>query len=84
METGSPESKLDRLMCSLEGLTGTGRKRPAISRALLGNVDARKSSSPTLPHEASALGFPAAPEHDITLDDFLISGNLRHAPAVCR
>ena len=53
------------------GVTGTGRKRPAITRALLGNVDDRKSSSPTLPHEASALGFPAAPEHDVTLDDFL-------------
>lgn len=60
-ETGSPESKLDRLMCSLEGLTGTGCKRPAIPRALVGSVDDQKSSSLALSHGASALGFPASP-----------------------
>uniref|UniRef100_A0AC11DLM9 Calpain 10 n=1 Tax=Ovis aries TaxID=9940 RepID=A0AC11DLM9_SHEEP len=48
-------------MCSLEGLTGTGCKRPAIPRALVGSVDDQKSSSLALSHGASALGFPASP-----------------------
>ena len=52
-------------MCNLEGLTGTGCKRPAVSLALLGGVSLRggqgRAPPLTLSHGASACGFMASP-----------------------
>lgn len=70
-EIGSPEAKLDGLMCNLEGLTGTGHKRSAVSLALLGSVGDRKSPSPNPVTRGLCSWFHGQPEHSVTPDDFL-------------
>ena len=78
-KTGSPEAKLDGLMCNLEGLTDTSQRGQSF---LLPSWAACPSPDPVT--RGLCLWFHGQPENSVTPDDFFISGNLRHAPAVCR